>query len=73
LTLKHHEIGKFVEMHGVNLNWLLEGRGRIFKEAPIALIPNRRAAELAANLRTLPEDQQRKIEAVVDLFLEERQ
>jgi hypothetical protein len=31
LKLKHHEIGKFIEKHGVNLEWLLEGRGRIFK------------------------------------------
>jgi hypothetical protein len=48
------------------------GQGSIFREDPIALIPNPRAAELAAKLRTLPEDKQRKIEAVVDLFLGER-
>jgi hypothetical protein len=72
LTLKHHEIGKFTEKHGVNVEWLLEGKGRIFTKDPIALTPNRSAAELAALLRTLPEDQQRKIEAVVDLFLAER-
>jgi hypothetical protein len=31
LKLKHHEIAKFTEKHGVNLEWLLEGEGRIFK------------------------------------------
>lgn len=31
LTLKHHEIAKFTEKHGVNLEWLLEGKGRIFE------------------------------------------
>jgi hypothetical protein len=30
LKLKHHEIAKFTEEHGVNLEWLLEGVGRIF-------------------------------------------
>jgi hypothetical protein len=32
LRLKHQEIGRFVEAHGVNLEWLLEGKGRIFKK-----------------------------------------
>jgi hypothetical protein len=31
LKLKHQEIGNFTERHGVNLEWLLEGKGRIFK------------------------------------------
>jgi hypothetical protein len=31
LKLEHHEIGNFTEKHGVNLEWLLEGKGRIFK------------------------------------------
>jgi hypothetical protein len=31
LTLKHRRIAQFSEQHGVNLEWLLEGRGRIFK------------------------------------------
>jgi hypothetical protein len=34
LRLKHHEIAKFTEKHGVNLEWLLEGEGRIFKSGP---------------------------------------
>jgi hypothetical protein len=29
LKLKHHEIANFTEVHGVNLEWLLEGKGRI--------------------------------------------
>jgi hypothetical protein len=32
LTLKHHEIARFSERHGVNLEWLLEGRGSIFQD-----------------------------------------
>jgi hypothetical protein len=28
LTLKHQEIAHFSEQHGVNIEWLLEGRGR---------------------------------------------
>jgi hypothetical protein len=31
LKLKHHEIAKFTEKHGVNLGWLLKGEGRIFE------------------------------------------
>jgi hypothetical protein len=34
MTCKHHEIGRFTEQHGVNLKWLLEGKGRIFKSGP---------------------------------------
>ena len=34
LKLKHHEIARFTEVHGVNLAWLLEGEGRIFKSGP---------------------------------------
>ncbi|KRR09558.1 hypothetical protein CQ12_13810 [Bradyrhizobium jicamae] len=70
LTLKHHEIAKFTTKHGVNPEWLLEGKGRVFINEP----PNssRSSADLAALVYTLPEAQQRKIEAVVDLLLEER-
>src|ERR1700730_5081329 len=46
LKLKHHEIGEFTEKHGVNLEWLLEGKGRIFEKDPIRLSPNATAAEL---------------------------
>jgi hypothetical protein len=37
LRLKHHEIAEFTEKPGVNIEWLLEGRGRIFKKDPIRL------------------------------------
>jgi hypothetical protein len=40
LKLKHHEIAEFTEKHGVNLEWLLEGKGRIFEKDPIGLSPN---------------------------------
>jgi hypothetical protein len=30
MTLKHHEIARFTEEHGVNVEWLLTGEGRIF-------------------------------------------
>jgi hypothetical protein len=36
LTLKHQEIARFSEQHGINIEWLLEGNGRIFKKDPIA-------------------------------------
>jgi hypothetical protein len=41
LTLKHQEIARFSERHGVNIGWLLEGKGRIFKNDPITLNPDR--------------------------------
>jgi hypothetical protein len=31
LKLKHEEIARFSEVHGVNLKWLFEGEGQIFK------------------------------------------
>ena len=31
LKLKHHEIARFSEAHGVNIGWLLEGEGPMFK------------------------------------------
>jgi hypothetical protein len=52
LTLKHHEIAKFTEKHGVNLVWLLEGRGRVFNNEPPN--SNRSSAELAALVHTMP-------------------
>jgi hypothetical protein len=65
LTLKHHAIARFSERHGVNLEWLFEGRGHIFEKDPSA-------AELAAVVRTLPEAEQQMIEAAVDRLLKER-
>jgi hypothetical protein len=65
LTLKHHEIAKFTEKHGVNFEWLLEGKGRIFKEDPITLGPNMSGAELAEVVSTLPMADQQMIRAMV--------
>lgn len=31
LSLRHQHIGEFSEVHGVNLEWLLEGEGEMFK------------------------------------------
>jgi hypothetical protein len=64
LTLKHQEIARFSEQHGVNIEWLLEGKGRIF---------NMTGSEFAAVVRTLPADGQRAIEAKISEILEERQ
>ena len=33
LTLKHHEITRFSQEHDVYIEWLLEGKGRIFRKA----------------------------------------
>ena len=72
LTLKHHEIAKFIDRHGVNAEWLLEGKGRVFKKDPIALNPNMTGSEFAAVVTTLPMADQRAIRTMVDSILEER-
>jgi hypothetical protein len=64
LTLKHHEFVKFTEKHGVNIEWLLEGKGRIFEKDPIRLGPNSTGAEFAAVVATMPMADQRAIEAM---------
>jgi hypothetical protein len=73
LSLKHHEIAEFTEKHGVNLDWLLEGRGRIFKKDPIRLSQNMSGNELAAVVATIPEADQQAIRATVREILEERE
>jgi hypothetical protein len=72
LTLKHHEIAEFTEKHGVNLEWLLEGKGRIFKKDPIRLSPNMTGGEFAAVVTTLPTADQQAIRAMVREILQER-
>jgi hypothetical protein len=72
LTLKHHEFVKFTEKHGVNLEWLLEGRGRVFEKDPIRLGPNATGAEFVAVVRTMPTADQRAIEAMVSEMVQER-
>jgi hypothetical protein len=53
LSLKHHEIANFTEKHGVNGEWLLEGKGRIFEKDPIRLSPNMTGDEFAAMVATI--------------------
>jgi hypothetical protein len=61
LRLKHEEVGRFTEKHGVNLGWLLEGQGRMFKKDP-----------LAAVVPTIPEADQQAIRTMVREILQER-
>jgi hypothetical protein len=72
LTLKHHEIAEFTEEHGVNLEWLLEGKCRIFKKEPIRLSPNMTGGELAAVVRTMPMADQQAIGAMLRDLSQER-
>jgi hypothetical protein len=72
LRLKHQEIAEFTEKHGVNLGWLLEGNGRIFRTDPIKLSPNMTGNELAAVVATMPEADQQAIRATVREILQER-
>jgi hypothetical protein len=72
LSLKHHEIAEFTEKHGVNLEWLLEGKGRIFNKDPIRLSPNMSGNEFAAVVTTMPEADQQAIRATVREILQER-
>jgi hypothetical protein len=59
LSLRHRHIGGFATKYSVNLEWLLEGRGHIFKTDPIRLSPNMTGSEFAAVVATMPEaDQQ---------------
>jgi hypothetical protein len=72
MTLKHHEFVKFTEKHGVNVEWLLEGKGRIFEKDPIRLSPNSTGAEFATVVRTMPMADQRAIEAMLRDLSKER-
>jgi hypothetical protein len=72
LTLKHHEIGRFSQQHGVNIGWLLEGTGRIFKKDPITLNPNMTGSEFAAVVTTLPMADQQVITTMVREILNEK-
>jgi hypothetical protein len=61
LTLKHQEIARFSQQHGVNIEWLLEGRGRVFEKDPITINPNMTGSEFAAVVTTLPMADQQAI------------
>jgi hypothetical protein len=63
LSLKHEAVGEFVEKHGVNWPWLLEGNRRIFESDPIRL--NRNGDELAAVVATMPMADQQAIRTMV--------
>jgi hypothetical protein len=70
LKLKHHEIVKFTEKHGVNVEWLLEG-GRIFEKDPIRLGPNMTGDEFATVVKTMPMADQQAIRAMVREMVQE--
>ena len=72
MRLKHHEVIKFVKKHGVNWQWLLEGKGRIFKAGPVRLSPDMTGDEFAAVVSTMPETDQQAIRATVREILQER-
>jgi ribosomal 50S subunit-associated protein YjgA (DUF615 family) len=63
LKLKHEEVARFTEKHGVNLGWLLEGEGRIFKKDQ---------QEFAAVVATMPEADQQAIRTMVREIVQER-
>jgi hypothetical protein len=72
LGLRHQAIAQFSEKYRVNLEWLLEGRGRVFKTDPIVLNENSTGREFAEVVRTLPTSDQRTIEGMVAEMLKER-
>src|ERR1700730_13394 len=72
LSLKHYKLVLFVEKHGVNWPWLLEGKGRIFKKDPIRLSPNSTGAEFAAVIATMPMADQQAIRTMVREIVQER-
>jgi hypothetical protein len=65
LSLKCRHIGEFATKYSVNLEWLLEGRGRIFKKDPIG-------GEFAAVVATMPDADQQAIRATIREILQER-
>jgi hypothetical protein len=60
------------QQHGVNIEWLLEGRGRIFEKDPITLNPNMTGSEFAAVVTTLPMADQQVITTMVREILREK-
>jgi hypothetical protein len=72
LSLRHRLIGEFATKYNVNLEWLLEGEGRIFKKDPIRLNPNMTGNEFAAVVATMPMADQQAISTMVRELLQER-
>jgi hypothetical protein len=73
LSLKHRHIGEFATKFNVNLEWLLEGKGRVFEKDPIRLGPNSTGAEFAAVVATMPEADQHAIRTMVREIMQERE
>jgi hypothetical protein len=72
LSLKHHAIAEFTEKHGVSLDWLLEGKGRIFNKDAIKVGPDMTGSEFAAVVTALPIADQQMIGDMVRELLQER-
>jgi hypothetical protein len=65
-------LGWVVEERGVNFEWIVEGRGRIFKRDPVTLGPSSTGEEFAAVVSTLSMADQQAITTMVREILEER-
>lgn len=73
LSLKHRHIGAFATKYSVNLEWLIEGKGRIFKKDLPRLSPNMTGDKFAAVVSTLPmADQQAISDKMRELLQNER-
>jgi hypothetical protein len=73
LRLKHQQIAEFAKKHGVNLKWLFEGMGSIFKTGPIRLCPTMTGSEFAAVVTALPMADQQAIGTMLrELVQQER-
>ena len=70
--LKHQDLADFATRHRVSLEWLLEGKGRIFEKDPIRLSPNSTGAEFAAVVATMPMADQQAIRTMVREIVQER-
>jgi hypothetical protein len=68
LSLRHRLIGEFATKYSVNLGWLFEGKGRIFKKDPIRLSPD----EFATAVTTLPMADQQAISTMLREMVQER-
>ena len=66
LRLKHHEIIPFTEKHGVNVDWLLTGKGRVFTKDVLT------GKEFATVVATLPLAAQQEILAKMREMIKDR-
>jgi hypothetical protein len=53
LKLKHQEVWRFCQQHGVNFAWLLEGKGRIFEKDVVHTLPTADQRSLDARIREI--------------------